>query len=220
MKVVLYQFPGACSRVTLSALEEIGLPYELRTLNIRTGEQQSSEYRALNPKGKIPAICFDGRVLTENPAILYALHQSHPHAGLLPAARGFPDEYQGLSDLIWFGSGLHPIVRQVRMPSRYTQGDSSGVATDGAQKMAKECAAMSARLGNGRWWYGERWSIVDVYVYWCYSTAAKGAFQLEPFPALLEHAQRVRSRPSFQRALAAEIASVRAAQIDIAVDQL
>lgn len=220
MNIVLYQFPAACSRVTLNALEEIGLRYELHTLNIRTAEHRSAKYLAINPKGKIPAISFDGRILTESPGILYALHRSHPTAALLPMADGFPNEYQGLSDLIWCGSGLHTIVRQVRMPSRYTKGDSSGIAADGAEKMAKECEALSARLRDGRWWYGERWSIVDVYLYWCYSTAAKGAFTLEPYPDLLAHAERVRARPSFQRALAAEIASVRSAHIDMRVEEL
>jgi glutathione S-transferase len=220
LNVVLYQFPAACSRVTLNALEEIGLPYELHTLNMRAADHQSAEYLAINPKGKIPAISFDGRILTESPAILYALHRSHPATGLLPITDGFPDEYQGLSDLIWCGSGLHSIVRQVRMPSRYTRGDSSGVAADGAEKMAKECKALNERLGDGRWWYGERWSIVDVYLYWCYSTAAKGGFLLDRYPELLAHAMRVRARPSFQRALAAEIASVHSAHIDIPVEQL
>lgn len=220
MDIVLYQFPGACSRVTLNALEEIGCPYRLQTVNIRNGAQLTPEYLALNPKGKVPAVAFDGRVLTENPAILYALHLRHPAAGLLPLAERLPESFQGLSDLSWCSSTLHPIVRQVRMPAKWTTGEPEGVAADGKNKMAKECARLNERLADGRWWYADRWSIIDVYVYWAYSTAAKGGFSLETYPNLLAHAGRVRERPGFQRALQAEIESARAAHLDIPINLL
>lgn len=220
MDIVLYQFPGACSRVTLNALEEIGCRYRLETVNIRTGAQLSPDYLALNPKGKVPAMAFDGRVLTENAAILCALHQVHPAAGLLPVADRLPESFQGLSDLNWCSSTLHPIVRQVRMPAKWTIGEPEGVAADGRNKMGKECARLNERLADARWWYGDRWSIVDVYVYWAYSTAAKGGFPLESYPELLAHARRVRERPSFQRALNAETESVRTAHLDIPINLL
>lgn len=220
MDILLYQFPGACSRVTLNALEEIGCPYRLETVNIRSGAQLSPEYLAINPKGKVPAVAFDGRMLTENAAILYALHQFHPDARLLPTADRLPERFQGLSDLLWCSSTLHPIVRQVRMPAKWTTGDPEGVAADGKSKLGKECARLNERLAGARWWYGDRWSIVDVYVYWAYSTAAKGGFSLDIYPELLAHAARVRERPSFQRALQAEIESVHAAQLDIPVNLL
>ncbi len=220
MDILLYQFPGACSRVTLNALEEIGCPYRLETVNIRAGAQLSPEYLALNPQGKVPAVAFDGRVLTQNAAILYALHERHHAAGLLPVADALPECFQGLSDLIWCSSTLHPIVRQVRMPAKWTTGEPEGVAADGRNKMAKECAGMNERLAMGRWWYGDRWSIIDVYVYWAYSTAAKGGFSLKTYPDLQAHAGRVRERPSFQRALKAETEAVRAAHLDIPLNLL
>jgi glutathione S-transferase len=39
--ITLYMYPGACSRVTMTALEEIGLDYEDRTVNLDTGIQKS-----------------------------------------------------------------------------------------------------------------------------------------------------------------------------------
>jgi Glutathione S-transferase, N-terminal domain len=61
------------------ALEEMGLEYELKPVNVRKGEQKDPTYRALNPNGKVPVLIDpsgpDGKrfVLTESSAILVYL---------------------------------------------------------------------------------------------------------------------------------------------------
>lgn len=56
-------------------LEEIGLSYRARTLDIGKGEQHAPWFRALNPNGKIPVIrdTDTGRVVWESGAILIYL---------------------------------------------------------------------------------------------------------------------------------------------------
>ena len=203
-ELILFQFPGACSRVTMTALEEIGVEFADRVVNLRAGEQKEGDYLALNPKAKVPALTIDGVVMTENPAILAYLHQRYPEAGLLPSANDPVAAHQGIVDLIWLGGTIHPVVRQVRAPFKLTKGDPEDVRADGFEKFAREAKLFSARLADDRWWYGDTWSILDVYVYWAYDTAAKGGFPLKNYPELLAHAERVRSRPSFRRSLARE----------------
>ena len=214
MTMILYMAPGACSRVTMTALEEIGLDFEDRTLDMAAGAQNGAEYLAINRKGKVPALVIDGALLTENAAILAFLHRTYPAAKLLPAADGI-EGAQGLSDIIWCASTLHPEVRQVRAPFKWTTGDPAGVKADGIAKFAKECAYIAERVGDDGWWYGDTWSIVDTYVYWAYSTARIGGFPLDDHPRLLAHAERVRARPSFQRALARELAAVEREKLPI-----
>lgn len=207
MDIVIYQFPASCSRVTMTALEEIGLSYEDRCVNIRIAQQKSPEYLTMNPKGKVPTVIVDGTVMTENAAILAFLDGQHPEANLLPRTDNPVFDNRGLIDLVWVSSTIHPIVRQVRMPVKLTSGDPSGVKADGMTKFADECAKLAARIGDG-WWYGDDWSILDTYLYWAYSTAEVGGFGLANYPLLLAHAKRVRARPSFQRVLAKETAMV------------
>ncbi len=213
-EIVLFQYPGACSRVTMSALEEIGLDYADRLVNLLAAGQKQPDYLQVNPKGKVPALVLDGQVMTENAAILSFLDRRHGATGLLPHDDDPVLDNQGLVDLAWCSGTIHPIVRQVRNPIRFTKGDTDGVKADGIEKFTHECAAMAARIDD-RWWYGDRWSIIDVYLYWAYSTAALGGFALEPYPALLGHAERVRSRPSFQRTLARERDAAAAAGLDL-----
>ena len=213
--LILYMAPGACSRVTMTALEEIGVPYEDRTLDLAAGAQFADGYLAVNRKGKVPALVAGGRLLTENAAIIAYLHRAYPDARLLPGDGDELAAARALSDVIWCASTLHPEVRQVRAPFKWTQGDPAGVKEDGLLKFAKECAYIAERVGEDGWWYGERWSIVDTYVYWAYSTARIGGFPLDEYPRLLAHAERVRARPSFGRALARELAAVEREKLPI-----
>ncbi|HLG86116.1 MAG TPA: glutathione S-transferase family protein [Alphaproteobacteria bacterium] len=205
--ITLYHAPGACSRVTLNALEEIGLDYEDQPLDLGKFQQRSPDYLAVNPMGRVPALKIGDRLLTENAAILHYLHQSNPGAELLPRESALPVN-QALQDLVWCASTLHPILRQVRAPQRYTAVNLEAVRARGIELMTPILGVVADRLSNGRWWYDGSWSILDVYLYWIYATVAGAGLELSPWPALADHGARVRGRASFQRALAREQAAM------------
>ena len=52
----LFYAPGACSLASHIALEEAGAPYDSVRLDLKTGEQQTPDYLALNPKGRVPTL--------------------------------------------------------------------------------------------------------------------------------------------------------------------
>ncbi len=203
--VTLFHFPGACSRVTFNALEEIGVPYEDCAVDISSGEQRQPSYIEINPKGKVPALRIGGHVLAEDAAILHYLRVQHPAAHLLPTPAEEPAPNAGLEDLVWCSSTLHVLVRQIRMPIRFSSTATEGVRAAGITGLTPIVERIAQRLAD-RWWYGANWSILDVYLYWIYSTAASAGFELPA--ALGNHAGRVRARPSFQRALAREQAAL------------
>ena len=67
----------------MTALEECGVDYQSRMVILHAGEQKSPECLAVNPKGKVPVLSIDERLLTENPVILGLLDQLDPAVGLL-----------------------------------------------------------------------------------------------------------------------------------------
>ncbi|OJU17426.1 MULTISPECIES: glutathione S-transferase family protein [unclassified Sphingomonas] len=213
MDLTLFYFPGACSRVTMTALEAAGVAYHDRLVNIRTDEQKSADYRRVNPKGKVPALAVDGRIMTENAAILVFLDRLFPAAGLLPHSDDPVAEIAPLSDLLWCSSTLHPAMRQIRAPDKFTAGDPAAVKADGMGKFAAEATRIAAGV-DARWWYGERWSIVDIYLFWLCNVAEKGGFPLHDYPAIIDHAARVRALPPLIRALDRERAGADRAGIE------
>jgi glutathione S-transferase len=150
----------------------------------------------------------DGVLVTETPSILLLLDRLYPDAALLPRHEDPVLAAEGLSDLNWCSSGLHPLTRAIYNPGKMTEGDPVGVRAKGMEQFAVQAAIIEARLADGPWWYGERWSIVDIYVFWAYDSARRGGYDLAPCPNMRAHALAVRGRPSFVRALGREQAAL------------
>ncbi len=72
----LYTMPGTCSLAPNIAIAWLDAPVEIE--NMAYGDHKKDAYRAINPKGKVPALRFeDGDVLTEAAAILTWLGAAH-----------------------------------------------------------------------------------------------------------------------------------------------
>ncbi|MEM8935850.1 MAG: glutathione S-transferase family protein [Pseudomonadota bacterium] len=198
----LYHYPlRACSHVTVCALEEARLSYDDVAVDIRKPDR-SAEHLRVHPEGKVPALLVDNTPITENAAILVYLHSLAPHAALFPTTNDPFIHATHIADLVWISSTLHPAIRQVRMPMRFTDGDPSGVQNKGIEFATQFLERIERRLIGQPWWYGANWSIVDVYISWAITTgASSGSLPMERFPKIKSHLERVRSRSSFERAI-------------------
>ncbi len=201
-ELTLYQYPlRACSSVTVNALMELELPFTDRVIDIRSGEQNSPAYRQIHPFGKVPALLVNDIVITENVAILLYLDALVPGV-ILPESGSPLDRAQYHADLVWCTASMHPTIRQVRMPLRYTDGDVSGVRQKGIEDTIYLLDIIESRVSDDRWWYGVEWSILDVYVNWGLVTAlSTDLISLENYPGIRSHIARVRARETFQAAL-------------------
>jgi hypothetical protein len=65
MNLTLCYAPIACSLVPLINLNEAGGSFEVRKINLRKGDNMTSDYLAMNPLHKVPVQIVDGRALTE-----------------------------------------------------------------------------------------------------------------------------------------------------------
>lgn len=209
----LFHFPRACSQVTMNALEEAGFDYEDQVINIMNGEQKSPKYLAVHRSGKVPALQMDDQVITENASIIYFLHNQKPEAGILPFVQSDSERAQQVSDLVWCSGTVHPTMRQIRMPIRFTDGDPSGIQQKGHELLEDIAIHVDQRLAEG-WWYGEAWSIVDVYLNWIFTTASTAGFEISMYGNLGAMMENVQARDSYQRALAREAKAQEAAGIE------
>lgn len=196
--LTLYHFPNACSQVALCALEEAGLDYQLKIIDLHAGEQSSPDYLAVNPLGKVPYLLIDGQGLSENAAILTYIALLRPHAALLPPASDAQAFARGVSGLAFCGGTLHPLVRGIANPVRLTTGDTAGVRERSIELATKNFKQADKRLAENGWWLGD-WSIVDVYLHWAFEVACRRGFDPTPFPHLVGLTPRLLERPSFAK---------------------
>ncbi|HEX7711430.1 MAG TPA: glutathione S-transferase family protein [Sphingomonadaceae bacterium] len=75
----LYSFgPGANSLKPMLTLYEKGLDYEQHQLNPGAFEHHSDWYKQINPRGQVPALWDDGKIVTESTVICEYLEDEYP----------------------------------------------------------------------------------------------------------------------------------------------
>jgi glutathione S-transferase len=84
MATVLYHHPFSRAAGVVWMLEEIGIPYELRFVDILKGEQKAPQILALNPMGKLPILVDGDTVVTESAAIALYLADRYSYGRLAP----------------------------------------------------------------------------------------------------------------------------------------
>jgi glutathione S-transferase len=82
--ITLFHAPQSRSTGVRTLLDELGAPYQLHPVNLKSGEQRQPAYLAVNPMGKVPAIRHRGSLVTEQVAIFLYLADLFPEAGLAP----------------------------------------------------------------------------------------------------------------------------------------
>jgi glutathione S-transferase len=214
----LYYSPGACSMAAHIMLEEIGEPYELELVSssgAREGKMTATPaWRAVNPKGRVPALGFvPGRIggaddlLTELHAILVYLARTHPEARLLPAdAAG---EARAIEWMNWLASNVHAMsYGQIWRPQRFVVDEAlfPALRAKGAENVAEQYAYIESLLADGRdWAVPGGYTVVDPYLLVFYQWGQRiGLDMAARHPAWTQLAKRVTARPAVARVLVKE----------------
>ena len=118
MSLKLYFSPGACSFVPHVLLQLSGAAFEPTMVKLHKGEQYGEEYKAINPRGQVPVLVDDGKVITQIVAIILYLDQKFPEAQFLPTepvARA-----KAIEVLAWMNNTVHPTFTHIFMPQKFS----------------------------------------------------------------------------------------------------
>ncbi|MCR5869077.1 glutathione S-transferase family protein [Aquincola sp. J276] len=201
-----YSAPGTCALAVHIALHEAQAPFQLVTLDFGAQQQQSPDYLAINPKGRVPALKTPQGVLTETPALLLFVAQSFPQAGLAPL-----DDAFALARLQSFNSYLASTVHVAHAHKRRGARWADDAAAIEAMKAKvpqtmTACAqqlesTLAATAAQGPFVMGAQYSVADAYLYTLSSWLEGDGVDMQAFPLLLAHRERIGQRPATRRAL-------------------
>ncbi|WP_295997633.1 glutathione S-transferase family protein [Rugamonas sp.] len=193
--VTLFHSPRTRSTGALVLLEELGADYELHVLNMSVGEQRQSDYLAVNPMGKVPAILHGGALVTEQVAVYLYLGDLYQDAKLAPA---LDDPLRGpyLRWIAFYGSCFEPAIVDLAMKRAPAQ---TAMCPYGDYDTMLQ--TVSTQLAQGPYLLGDTFSAADVL--WGTALRWVTAFELVPkTPVIMDYMERVGSRPAAQRAAA------------------
>ena len=179
-------------RLLLSHLE---IPFSRQVLNLAEGAARTPEFLKLNPLARIPVlVADDGTPIAESNAILVYLAQGTQY---LPAGKpGMARVMQWLFfeqyDHARFFARPRYLVSIAKVQEKFA--DEIEYLRQIGQKAL---VALEGQLARTPFLAGDQYTIADMALFPYTSMAEMGGYKLEPFPAVRQWLQRVRSQPGF-----------------------
>ena len=192
MSIQLYYHPYSRASGTLWALEEAGVPYELKVVDIMKGEQKQPALLGLNPMGKLPTLVDGEVVVTESAAI--ALYLADRYA----ADRLAPPQASPLRGTYLRWAFFAPSVVEPAVMAKASGWQVKEVSAGWGSHAAMLATAESA-LVPGPYLLGEQFSMADV-VFGGLLRFLIDFKQIEATPGFAAYVARLNERPAFQRA--------------------
>lgn len=192
--ITLFHRPKSRSSRFIFLLEELGAPYEIKEVTIRSSDGTGAVDTANpHPHGKVPAIRDNetGDVVYESPAIALYLTDKFPKAGIGPTV-GKKGRGAYLSWLAYYGSVLEPSFISKFLNTPVPRGTAGWVVVEEAMEH------VIGTLSQHKWLLEEGFSSLDI----LYGTtfAMFGQSPLLPKSEVIDlYIKHVTERPAFAR---------------------
>lgn len=200
--ITLYSWGTSNGKKITLMLEECALPYEVKRIDIHAGEQNTPEFRRINPNGKIPAIVdTDGPAgqpitLFESGAILiYLAEKTGKFLAQTPHKR-----YETLQWLMFQMGGFGPMLGQAHHFLRFAP-ERIPYAMERYRNEARRLYGVLDHALQGRDYIAGEYSIADMALFpWTLSHEWQDV-DLASFPHVAAWMARISQRPAVKPAL-------------------
>lgn len=195
--LTLYFHPTPNGMKAALMLEELQLPYALRTVDIFKGEQHAPGYLAVNPNGKVPALDDDGITVFDSHAIL--LHLAQKHGQLMPASPA--GRAAALSWLQLVATGLSPFSGQAVHFLHYVPEPNPYSRNRYLKEVQRHYRVLDQRLAQTHYLAGDQYSVADIAL-WGWANSAAYLFGdkgLSDYPNVKRLIDEISARPAVAR---------------------
>lgn len=209
MTLKLYFASGACSFVPHSMLEIAGATFEPTPVKLHRNEQNSPEYKAINPRGQVPVLVDGDQVITQIVAIITYIDAKFPESGFIP--KDALARARFVETLAWMNNTVHPTFTHIFMPGKFSDDSAAQEAMKTYnvgvyRQLLQELQAMVHKAKNeGRDWIGGvHCGPLDTYALTLLRWGTIAGINPEDYPELWAFVQRVAQVPAVARAMERE----------------
>src|SRR5262245_25224713 len=193
----LYAWGTTNGRRALIIAEETGLPFTLRPIDIRKGEQKTPEYERINPYRKIPALVDTdgpgGKPATVFESVAICFYLAEKTGRFLGSPTDHPNV---LKWSMFHATNVLPALVQVR------NGDNPAV-----EKECEELLDIMNRHLAGRDWFAEDYSIADIIPFTRIAGLSHERVKVSNYPNVAKWLERAAARPTVAKAMAQKFGS-------------
>lgn len=180
-------------------LEELGVPYDVVSVNLSAKEQKREAYLSINPNGRIPAIVDRSNAnfaVFESGAIL--IYLARKYGRFLPTT--FNEESRVVQWLMFQMAGVGPMMGQANVFYRYMP-EKIPVAIQRYQSECRRLFEVLDRQLQGREFICDEFSIADI-AHWCWIRIHEwGGIDVAGLDNLMGWAARMAARPGCDRGI-------------------
>ena len=183
-------------------LHELAVDYEPRLVAPRSGETQTAQFLALNPKGKVPVLVDGALKLSESAAIVTYLGDRYgPDSGLVPAPytaqRAKYNEWMSFIQMELDAHTLYVMRKHRDLADLY--GEAPAAVTTAIAGFQRQIQVVQQRLSEHDHLLEGAFSAADLMLTTCLDWAV--AYAIELAEPLLGYRQRMHQRPAYRSAV-------------------
>ena len=201
----LYYWPTPNGHKITLFLEEAGLPYTVKPVDIGKGDQFRPEFLAFSPNNKIPAIIdhapADGgaplSVFESGAILVYLANKTGRFFGADVRQKVEVNQW-----LMWQMAGLGPMTGQYGHFNVYAPERIEYAIDRYTREVQRLLGVLDRRLAGRSFIAGEEYTIADMAAYPWINPYAKAPLDLEPYPELRRWHAAIAARPATARAYA------------------
>lgn len=191
LKFYDFEKSGHAHRARLMAAL-LGLPYELRPVDLANGEQTQAFYHALNPFGNVPVLDDNGEIVWDSTAILVYLAKKYGDTTWLP------EDPVGAALVQRFLSLASGEVFRGPCSARLVTVFGMNFDHEASKTTAYQLFDMlEAHLQEREWLAAPQRTIADIACYSYIAHAPEGDVSLKAYPTIRAWLKRVESLPNF-----------------------
>lgn len=191
MKLYDVDVSGNSYRIRLM-LSLLGLKHELQTVNLMQGEQRQEWFLELNPRGQVPTLDDNGKVVWDSLAILVYLARKYGGEKWLPTdAEAMAEILQWLAVMeneTLYGLAKARVICKFKRPGNLEEAQALG---------RKALAVLEQRLAEHQWLALDRLTIADIGCFPYVALAPEGDIPLEPYANVRQWVERIKALPGF-----------------------
>ena len=202
--ITLYHTPQSRSARARWMLEELGVPYEVKKIDLAAGEQKRPDYLRLNPNGTVPTLVDGDFVLFESAAIVQYLADKFAEKHLAPPpgtpARGLYYQWIQYAMCAFEPPLVTIFMHTVRRPEAER---IPALLAEARPQLTAALGVVDRALAGRPFILGKDFSAADVMLGSTLGWARMMGFGGEDHPNVSRYVTELVARPAFQRASAA-----------------